>query len=81
MSGKVLRPRQGKQRPARRRGAASGRHLIEFGDRIVEAAMVGLVGADRAVIYGAPLWMADKLKSNQGAHACNSWAARGKQAF
>ncbi len=43
--------------------------------------MVGLVGADRAVIYGAPLWMADKLKSNQGAHACNSWAARGKQAF
>jgi hypothetical protein len=32
-------------------------------------------------IFGALLWMADKLKSDQGERARALWAAKGKQAF
>ena len=32
-------------------------------------------------IFGALLWMADKLKSDQGEQARALWAAKGKQAF
>jgi hypothetical protein len=42
---------------------------------------VELTGDDRAMIYGALLWMADKLKSDQGEHARELWIAKGKQAF
>jgi hypothetical protein len=42
---------------------------------------VDLSGDDRAMIYGALLWMADKLQSDQGEHARRLWAAKGKQAF
>jgi len=45
------------------------------------AGVVDLTGDDRAMIYGALLWMADKLQSNQGEHARSLWAAKGKQAF
>ncbi len=57
------------------------RHLIELGGLIVKAGVADLTGADRATIYGALLWMADKLKSEQGEHARSLWAARGRQAF
>jgi hypothetical protein len=57
------------------------RHLIELGGLIVKAGIVDLTGDDRAMIYGALLWMADKLKNEQGEHACALWAAKGKQAF
>jgi hypothetical protein len=40
---------------------------------------VDLTGDDRAMIYGALLWMADKLQ--RGEHARGLWTARGKQAF
>lgn len=33
------------------------------------------------MIYGALLWMAEKLKSEQGEHACTLWTEKGKQAF
>jgi len=56
-------------------------HLIELGGLIVKAGVVDLTGDDRAMIYGALLWMADKLNSEQGEHARNLWAAKGKQAF
>jgi hypothetical protein len=57
------------------------RHLIELGGLVVKAGIVDLTGDDRAIILGALLWMADKLKSDQGQKARTLWAARGKQAF
>ncbi|MBZ9736437.1 conjugal transfer protein TraD [Mesorhizobium sp. CA18] len=57
------------------------RHLIELGGLVIKAGIVDLTGDDRATIYGALLWMADKLKSDQGAQARSLWAAKGKQAF
>ena len=57
------------------------RHLIELGGLVVKAGIVDLTGDDRAIILGALLWMADKLKSNQGKQARALWAAKGKEAF
>ena len=57
------------------------RHLIELGGLVVKAGIVDLTGDDRATIFGALLWMADKLKSDQGERARALWAAKGKQAF
>ena len=57
------------------------RHLIELGGLIVKAGIVELTGDDRVTIFGALLWMADKLKSDQGQLARVLWAAKGKQAF
>ena len=57
------------------------RHLIELGGLVVKAGIVDLTGDDRATIFGALLWMADKLKSDQGEQARALWAAKGKQAF
>ena len=44
----------------------------------VKAGIVDLTGDDRAIILGALLWMADRLKSNQGERARALWAAKGK---
>jgi hypothetical protein len=57
------------------------RHLIELGGLVVKAGIVDLTGDNRAVIYGALLWMADKLRSDQGEHARGVWTEKGKQAF
>jgi hypothetical protein len=57
------------------------RHLIEFGGLVMKAGVVDLTGDDRAMIYGALLWMADKLQSDQGERARKLWSAKGKQAF
>jgi hypothetical protein len=57
------------------------RHLIELGGLVVKAGIVDLTGDDRAMIYGALLWMADKLQSDEGEHARSLWATKGKQAF
>src|SRR6202140_1081903 len=57
------------------------RRLIELGGLVVKARVVDLTGDDRAIILGALLWMADKLKSNQGEQARALWAAKGKEAF
>ncbi|WP_284315003.1 conjugal transfer protein TraD [Labrys miyagiensis] len=56
-------------------------HLIELGGLVVKAGIVDLTGDDRAMIYGAALWMADKLRSDQGEQARALWAAKGRQAF
>ena len=42
------------------------RHLIELGGLVIKAGIVDLTGDDRAMIYGALLWMADRLQSDQG---------------
>lgn len=57
------------------------RYLIELGGLVVKAGIVDLTGDDRATIFGALLWSADKLKSDQGERARALWAAKGKQAF
>ena len=57
------------------------RRLIELGGLVVKAGVVDLTGDDRAMIYGALLWMADKLQSDQSEQARSLWAAKGKQAL
>jgi hypothetical protein len=57
------------------------RHLIELGGLVVKAGIVNLTGDDRATIFGALLWMADKLQSDQGKRARVLWAAKGMEAF
>ncbi len=57
------------------------RHLIELGGLVVKAGIVNLTGDDRAMIYGALLWMADKLRSAQGEHARGVWTKLGRMAF
>jgi hypothetical protein len=57
------------------------RRLIELGGLVVKAGLVNLTGDDRAAIYGALLWMADMLQSDQGERARALWVAKGKQAF
>jgi hypothetical protein len=57
------------------------RHLIELGGLVVKSGIVDLTGDDRATIYGALLWMVDKLKSDQHEHARALWDAKGKRAF
>ncbi|WP_413992426.1 conjugal transfer protein TraD [Labrys okinawensis] len=57
------------------------RQLIELGGLVIKAGIVELTGDDRAMIYGALLWMADKLQSEQREQARALWATKGKQAF
>lgn len=57
------------------------RHLIELGGLVVKAGIVDLTGDDRAMIYGAIIWMAEKLKSEDGERARLLWARKGKEAF
>ncbi len=57
------------------------RHLIELGGLVVKANLVELTDDDRALLYGAFLWMAGKLQSDDAAHASALWRRRGKRAF
>ncbi|NPV22121.1 conjugal transfer protein TraD [Bradyrhizobium aeschynomenes] len=55
------------------------RHLIELGGLVVKAGIVDLTGDDRATILGALIWIAEKLKVDQGERARALWAAKGKK--
>src|SRR3546814_13619544 len=57
------------------------RQLIELGGLVVKAGLVDLTDDDRAKLYRAFLWMADKLRSEQGEHAGAIWQRRGTRAF
>ncbi|TIV88940.1 MAG: conjugal transfer protein TraD [Mesorhizobium sp.] len=57
------------------------RHLIELGGLVFKAGIVDLTNDDRAIIYGAMLWIAAKLQSREGEHARDLWATKGKLAF
>ena len=57
------------------------RHLIELGGLVVKAGIVDVTGDDRAMIYGAMIWVADKLNSEDGERARSLWAEKGKKAF
>ncbi|RJE82597.1 hypothetical protein D3P04_19585 [Paracoccus onubensis] len=56
------------------------RHLIELGGLIKKARIVNLTGDDRAMIYGALIWMADKLNSEDGEHARVLWTGNPRRA-
>jgi len=53
------------------------RHLIELGGLVIKSGVVNLTDDDRAAIYGALIWMVDKLKSEDGERARELWAGRG----
>lgn len=57
------------------------RHLIELGGLVVKAGIVGLTGDDRTMIYGALIWIAGKLQSEDGAWARGVLTKLGKLAF
>jgi hypothetical protein len=57
------------------------RHLIELGGLVIKAGIVDLTSDDRATIFGALLWVADKLQSDQCERARALWATKGKHAF
>ncbi|MGJ5040653.1 conjugal transfer protein TraD [Bradyrhizobium sp. HKCCYLRH1062] len=57
------------------------RHLIELGGLIVKARIVELTGDDRTIIYGALLWIADKLQSEQAEEVRALWTVEGKQSL
>ena len=57
------------------------RRLIELGGLLVKAGVVDLTGEDRVMIYGALIWIAEKLKGDQRETARALWAAKGNQAF
>jgi len=57
------------------------RHLIELGGLVVKAGIVDLTGDDRATIFGALLWMAEKLQGEEGERARTIWTKLGRMAF
>src|SRR3546814_5017032 len=57
------------------------RQLIELGGLVVKAGLVDVADDDRAMLYGAFLRIAEKLRSDEGAHAAALWRKRGARAF
>ncbi|MBI5013097.1 MAG: conjugal transfer protein TraD, partial [Methylocystis sp.] len=53
------------------------RHLIELGGLVVKLGVANLTGDDRVTIYGALIWMADKLRSDEREKALALWTAKG----
>jgi hypothetical protein len=57
------------------------RQLIELGGLVTKAGLVELTDDDRAVLYGALLNLAAKLRSEDREQALMLWRRRGKRAF
>lgn len=57
------------------------RHLIELGGLVQKAGLVELTDDDRAVMFGALLVVADKLRGDERENALTQWRRRGKRAF
>ncbi|WP_373280350.1 conjugal transfer protein TraD [Novosphingobium naphthalenivorans] len=57
------------------------RQLIELGGLVVKAGLVELTGDDRAILYGAFLDVAARLRSDDGEQRRVLWRRRGKRAF
>lgn len=57
------------------------RQLIQLGGLVAKAGLVEQADDDRAMLYGAFLWMAVKLRGDDGAHAAALWRRRGKRVF
>lgn len=57
------------------------RHLIELGGLVVKAGLVDLTDDDRAIINGAFLMLADRLRGDERSHVLALWQRKGKRAF
>jgi hypothetical protein len=57
------------------------RHLIELGGLVQKAGLIELTDDDRAVLLGAFLAIADKLRGVEREQAIMLWRWRGKRAF
>ena len=57
------------------------RHLIELGGLVVKAGLVELTDDDRAVLYGAFLDAAAKLRGDEREQAVTLWRRRGRRTF
>ncbi len=57
------------------------RQLIELGGLVAKAGLIELADDDRAVIFGALIEIAAKLRSDERAQQVLLWRRRGKQAF
>ena len=57
------------------------RQLIELGGLIAKAGLVELTDDDRAVIYGALIEAAARLRNEDRDQALNLWRRRGRRAF
>ena len=57
------------------------RQLIELGGLVVKAGLVELADDDRAILYGAFLTVAAKLRGLDGEQALLLWKRKGKRAF
>ena len=57
------------------------RQLIELGGLVKKAGLVEITRDDRTLIFGALLWMADRLESEQSEHARKVWRDWGRAAF
>ncbi|ESQ89776.1 conjugal transfer protein TraD [Asticcacaulis benevestitus] len=57
------------------------RHLIELGGLVIKAKLDDLTSDDRAVLYGAFLTLAAKLKGGEGPANIEVWRRTGKRAF
>ena len=57
------------------------RQLIELGGLIAKAGLIELTGDDRAMLYGALIEMAARLRDDGGEQVAMLWRRRGKRAF
>lgn len=57
------------------------RQLIEVGGLIAKAKLIELCEDDRAVLYGAFLAVADRLRADDRERALELWGRRGRRAF
>jgi hypothetical protein len=57
------------------------RHLIELGGLVQKAGLVELTDDDRAILYGAFLTVAIKMRSEDREQALAMWKRKGKRAF
>lgn len=57
------------------------RHLIELGGLVQKAGLVELTDDDRAVLYGAFLTVAARLRGEDRERALVLWNRKGKRAF
>lgn len=57
------------------------KHLIELGGLVIKAGLVDLTDDDRAILYGALLTVADRLRGPERSNALALWQRKGKRAF
>ena len=57
------------------------RQLIELGGLVAKADLIDLADDDRALLYGALLEIADRLKAHDRESVRQQWRRRGQRAF